>query len=126
MREPEAAKEALEKCRNYGIDISIDDFGTGYSSLSYLHFFPIDTLKIDQSFIRAMTTHSASLVLVKSIIGLARGLNMKIIAEGVETASEARIVRDLGVEWVQGFFFSKPLPVDDATKFLQTWEPPIF
>lgn len=126
MEAPEAAKEALEKCRNYGIDISIDDFGTGYSSLSYLHFFPIDTLKIDQSFIRAMTTHPASLVLVKSIIGLARGLNMKIIAEGVETASEARIVRELGVEWVQGFFFSKPLPIDDATKFLQEWQPPSF
>ena len=126
MEAPEAAKTELEKCRAHGLDVSIDDFGTGYSSLSYLHYFPIDTLKIDQSFIRAMTTHSASLVLVKSIIGLARGLNMKIIAEGVETASEARIVRDLGVEWVQGFFFSKPLPVDDATKFLQTWEPPIF
>lgn len=124
MEAPEAAKTQLEKCRDLGLDVSIDDFGTGYSSLSYLHYFPIDTLKIDQSFIRAMTNHKASLVLVKSIITLARNLGMKIIAEGVETADEARIVRDLGVEWIQGFWFSKPLPFDDAAKFLQNWQPP--
>jgi len=124
MEAPETAKTELEKCRAHGLDISIDDFGTGYSSLSYLHYFPIDTLKIDQSFIRAMTTHNASLVLVKSIVTLARNLNMKIIAEGVETEAEAKIVRDLGVEWIQGYFFSKPLPFDDAVKFLQNWQPP--
>lgn len=124
MEAPEAAKAALEKCRAHGLDVSIDDFGTGYSSLSYLHYFPIDTLKIDQSFIRAMTNHHASLVLVKSIISLARNLDMKIIAEGVETAAEAKIVRELGVEWIQGFFFSKPLPFDDAAKFLQNWQAP--
>lgn len=124
MEEPEAAKAALEKCRAFGLDVSIDDFGTGYSSLSYLHYFPIDTLKIDQSFIRAMTSHKASLVLVKSIVTLAKNLGMKIIAEGVETEEEARIVRDLGVEWVQGFWFAKPMPFDDAAKFLQEWQPP--
>lgn len=124
MEAPEAAKEALEKCRAFGLDVSIDDFGTGYSSLSYLHYFPIDTLKVDQSFIRAMTTHKASLVLVKSIVTLAQNLGMKVIAEGVETQTEAKIVRDLGVEWIQGFWFSKPLPYDDAVKFVQEWTPP--
>ncbi len=124
MEAPEPAKIALEKCREFGIDVSIDDFGTGYSSLSYLHYFPIDTLKIDQSFIRAMTKHKSSLVLVKSIIALARNLGMKVIAEGVETKEEAVIVRDLGCEWIQGFFFAKPMPLADAQKFLQTWAAP--
>ncbi|HYD17269.1 MAG TPA: EAL domain-containing protein, partial [Patescibacteria group bacterium] len=66
------------------------------------------------------------LVLVKSIVTLAKNLQMKLIAEGVETAAEAKIVRELGVEWVQGFFFSKPLPEEDAVKFLQNWQPPVF
>lgn len=123
MEAPEAAKEALEKCRKRGISVSIDDFGSGYSSLSYLHYFPIDTLKIDQSFIRSMTSHEASRVLVKSIIGLASNLRMKVIAEGIETPEEAKIVRDLGCEQCQGFWFSKPLPFEDAMKFVQNWQP---
>lgn len=124
MEAPEAAKQALEKCRKHGFSISIDDFGSGYSSLSYLHYFPIDTLKIDQSFIRSMSSHQASFVLVKSIIALARNLNMKVIAEGIETEQEAKTVRDLGCEECQGFWFSKPLPYDDAIKFVKDWQPP--
>lgn len=124
MKAPEIAKEALEKCRKHGVSVSIDDFGSGYSSLSYLHYFPIDTLKIDQSFIRSMRSHEASFVLVKSIIGLAKNLNMKVIAEGIETEDEARTVRDLGCEQCQGFWFSKPLPLDAALKFIQEWQPP--
>lgn len=125
MEAPEAAKQALEKCRKHGFSISIDDFGSGYSSLSYLHYFPIDTLKIDQSFIRSMSSHQASFVLVKSIIALARNLNMKVIAEGIETEQEAKTVRDLGCEECQGFWFSKPLPYDDAIKFVKDWQPPV-
>lgn len=125
MEAPEAAKTALEKCRQHGVAVSIDDFGSGYSSLSYLHYFPIDTLKIDQSFIRSMTSHPASLVLVKSIIGLARNLKMKVIAEGIETQEEAKTVRDLGCEECQGFWFSKPLPYEEAVKFIQNWKPPV-
>jgi EAL domain-containing protein (putative c-di-GMP-specific phosphodiesterase class I) len=124
MEAPGAAKEALEKCRQHGIHISIDDFGTGYSSLGYLHHFPIDTLKIDQSFIRSMNSAPSSLVLVKAIIGLARNLNMKVIAEGIETEQEASIIRDLGCEECQGFWFAKPLPLEDALKFIQSWTPP--
>lgn len=124
MEAPEVAKEALEKCREHGIGISIDDFGTGYSSLSYLHYFPIDTLKIDQSFVRSMASHAGSLALVKSIIGLARNLNMKLIAEGIEGEKEAVILRDLGCEECQGFWFAKPLPLEEALKFVQSWTPP--
>ena len=124
MEAPEAAKAELEKCREIGLNVSIDDFGSGYSSLSYLHYFPIDTLKIDQSFIRSMTTHPASLVLVKSIIGLARNLGMKVIAEGIETVKEATILSGMGCDYVQGYWFAKPMPFDDAIKFVQNWQPP--
>ncbi|HEX4007378.1 MAG TPA: EAL domain-containing protein [Acidobacteriaceae bacterium] len=124
MQEPEVARAELEKCRALGLNISIDDFGSGYSSLSYLHHFPIDTLKIDQSFIRSMSTHAGSLVLVKSILGLARNLGMKVIAEGVETAQDAATLRTLGCEYIQGYWFSKPLPFEAAIRFVQTWQPP--
>jgi EAL domain-containing protein (putative c-di-GMP-specific phosphodiesterase class I) len=125
MEAPGAARSALEKCRAHGISVSIDDFGTGYSSLSYLHSFPIDTLKIDQSFVRSMLKHASSLALVKSIIGLARNLNMTVIAEGIETEDEAKLIRDLGCEQCQGFWFAKPLPFDDALAFVKNWKSPL-
>jgi EAL domain-containing protein (putative c-di-GMP-specific phosphodiesterase class I)/CRP-like cAMP-binding protein len=114
----------LEKCRGIGLNVSIDDFGSGYSSLNYLHYFPIDTLKIDQSFIRSLSTSAGSLVLVKSIIGLAQNLGMNVIAEGVETAQDAEKLRSLGCDYIQGYFFSKPLPFDAAVKFVQSWQAP--
>lgn len=123
MDEPEKARDALQKCRENGICVSIDDFGSGYSSLSYLHAFPIDTLKIDQSFIRSMRENAASLVLVKSIVALARNLNMKIVAEGVETREEARVLRDLGCHKCQGYWFGRPMPLEDACTFASTWQP---
>ncbi len=124
MEAPGASKEALEKCRGHGIMVAIDDFGTGYSSLSYLHSFPIDTLKIDQSFIRSINSNPSSLALVKSIIALARNLGMKLIAEGIETEQEAAIIRTLGCEECQGFWFSRPLPLHDALEFVKSWVPP--
>jgi len=124
MEAPEVARAELEKCRAIGVNVSIDDFGSGYSSLSYLHYFPIDTLKIDQSFIRSLTTHPGSIVLVKSIIGLAQNLGMTVIAEGVESAHDARLLRELGCEYIQGYFFSRPLPFDGAMKFVQSWQAP--
>lgn len=124
MAEPETAKEALEKCRDIGVHVSIDDFGSGYSSLGYLHYFPINTLKIDQSFIRSMLSQEASYILVKAIIGLAKNLKMQVIAEGVETKEEAVSVRELGCELCQGFWFSKPLPLEEAKAFVKNWQPP--
>lgn len=124
MEAPEATKLALEKCRAHGLSVSIDDFGSGYSSLSYLHAFPIDTLKIDQSFVRSMIGSASSMILVKSIIGLARNLGMKIIAEGIETIEQARLIRELGCDECQGFWFSRPLPFKDAQAFLNSWQAP--
>ncbi|MGD0911762.1 MAG: EAL domain-containing protein [Terracidiphilus sp.] len=126
MDSPEKARAVLEKCRQIGINISIDDFGSGYSSLSYLHFFPIDTLKIDQSFIRTLSKDQGSKVLVKAIIGLAHNLGMKVIAEGVETAADAEYIRLQGCEYIQGYFFSKPLAFEAASEFVQKWQPPSF
>ncbi len=122
MDAPEKARAVLEKCREIGINISIDDFGSGYSSLSYLHFFPIDTLKIDQSFIRTLSKDKGSKVLVKAIIGLAHNLGMKVIAEGVETAADAEYLRSQGCEYIQGYFFSKPMAIEAATEFVQKWQ----
>lgn len=126
MEKPHVAKEALEKCRNYGFEISIDDFGTGYSSLSYLHSFPIDTLKIDQSFIRSMMAQRSSFQLVKSIIALAKNLDMRVIAEGIEHAEEAAELRKLDCEYCQGFWFAKPQPLEEAAALLQGWTPPSY
>jgi EAL domain-containing protein (putative c-di-GMP-specific phosphodiesterase class I)/CRP-like cAMP-binding protein len=124
MEAPGPAKQALDACSNARIPVSIDDFGTGYSSLSYLHFFPIDTLKIDQSFIRSMFGDPSSKVLVKSIIGLAHNMGIKVIAEGIEHEREAILLKELGCEEAQGYWFAKPLPLEDAIKFVQSWKPP--
>jgi EAL domain-containing protein (putative c-di-GMP-specific phosphodiesterase class I) len=123
IQQPDNAKEVLELCHKAGMSIAIDDFGTGYSSLSYLYYFPIDTLKIDQSFVRAMTKEAKSLELVKSIIGLGKNMNMSIIAEGVETAEEAKILQSLGCDFVQGFYFAKPLPEKDVIELIRGWNP---
>ena len=119
MGQPESAKETLEMCQKAGMGISIDDFGTGYSSLSYLHFFPIDTLKIDRSFVKDMLSNENSFELVKSIIALGKNLKMKIIAEGVETQEEAIKLRELGCDMAQGYFFCKPMSEKDITSFVK-------
>ncbi|MGZ9109029.1 MAG: EAL domain-containing protein [Micavibrio sp.] len=123
IQQPDNAKETLEMCRKAGMGIAIDDFGTGYSSLSYLYYFPIDTLKIDQSFVRAMRRDAKSLELVKSIIGLGKNMNMTIIAEGVEELEEGQILRSLGCDSAQGYFFAKPLPEKDVIDLLKNWNP---
>jgi EAL domain-containing protein (putative c-di-GMP-specific phosphodiesterase class I) len=123
IQQPDQAKAALQACRDQGIGISIDDFGTGYSSLSYLYYFPIDTLKIDQSFVRAMFKEARSLELVKSIIGLGTNLGMNIVAEGVESLDEAKLLQGLGCEAAQGYYFAKPMPEKDVIDRLNNWQP---
>ncbi len=121
MNQPQNAKETLSMCRKAGLGISIDDFGTGYSSLSYLHYYPIDTLKIDQSFIRNMLQDDTSMELVRSIVALGQNMNMKIVAEGVETAEEAEALKKLGCERVQGYYYSRPHSEKDITDKLIAW-----
>lgn len=101
----------LHKLRDYGIKIAIDDFGTGYSSLAYLKTLPVDKLKIDRSFINELENDIGAQCFVNAIAGLARSVNKEIVAEGVETSKQLGILRDLGINQLQGFLFSKP--VDD-------------
>lgn len=123
MLQPSTARDALDMCRKAGMNISIDDFGTGYSSLSYLHAFPINTLKIDQSFVRDMHKNESSLELVRSIISLGQNLNMSVIAEGVEQIEEAQLLREMGCQYAQGFFFAKPMLENDVIDTVSSWDP---
>lgn len=116
----ENAREIVDKLRqlkDMGIKISIDDFGTGYSSLGYLKRFPIDTLKIDRSFIWDLE-ESDTAAIVKTIIALAQSLKLKVIAEGVETEEQLSFLQDHLCDRGQGYFFSKPLPADEIEKNL--------
>ena len=113
MDSSEAMVNILRQLRQRGIEISLDDFGTGYSSLSYLPRLPLDTLKIDQSFVRAMGHEKEDLEIVRTIIALAHTLNMNVIAEGIELASNVQQLTTLGCDLGQGYFFSKPMHFDD-------------
>lgn len=113
MQSAVSATRTLGELREIGIDISIDDFGTGYSSLGYLKRLPVDTLKIDQSFVREMTTEPDSAAIVQAIITLAHNLRLKVIAEGVETEEQLRFLHLLMCDHAQGYLFSKPLPAKE-------------
>jgi EAL domain-containing protein (putative c-di-GMP-specific phosphodiesterase class I) len=110
---------SLQTIRAMGITIAIDDFGTGFSSLSYLAKLPVDTLKIDRSFVIDMTAGPQGLALVSTIINLAHALKLKVVAEGVETERQSRLLRLLACDEMQGYLFSKPLPAEIfETRFL--------
>lgn len=100
----------MKALRDLGIHLSIDDFGTGYSSLSYLARFPITTLKIDRAFVKDVETNPFTAEIARAIIGLSRGLNLEVVAEGAELAAQVDFLRENGCDMVQGFYFSKPLP----------------
>jgi len=119
MENAEAAAEMLVQLKGMGIHLSIDDFGTGYSSLSYLHRFPLDTLKIDRSFVNRIGAQGENSEIVWTIITLARNLNMDVIAEGIETMEQLSQLSKLTCDYGQGYLFAKPLPVEDATRLLE-------
>src|SRR3990172_168163 len=105
--------------RDAGIQVAIDDFGTGYSSLSYLKKFDIDYLKIDQSFVRNLETDPDDMALSEAIIVMAHKLGLKVIAEGVETEGQRKLLADAGCDYAQGYLFSRPVPADEFEKVLQ-------
>ncbi len=109
MKDAEGSISTLERMRSRGITISIDDFGTGYSSLSYLKRLPLDILKIDQSFVRDITTDHNDAAIVRAIIGLAQTLGIKVIAEGVEDENQLSFLNSNGCDYGQGFLFGKPV-----------------
>jgi diguanylate cyclase (GGDEF)-like protein/PAS domain S-box-containing protein len=117
----ESADIALRKLKDLGISISIDDFGTGYSNLAYLKRFLVDSLKIDISFIRDVTTNADDATIAVAIINMAHSLRLKVVAEGVETREQLDFLRVHGCDEVQGYFFSRPLPADEfSARFRQT------
>jgi EAL domain-containing protein (putative c-di-GMP-specific phosphodiesterase class I) len=113
---PERAIETMNRLHEKGIRLAIDDFGTGYSSLSYLKRFHVYRLKIDQSFIRDINEDADDRAIVATIIALAKSLGLKTIAEGVETKEQLDFLISQGCDEVQGYYFSKPLSVDDFEK----------
>jgi diguanylate cyclase (GGDEF)-like protein len=120
MTDVEDTIALLLRLKALNLQLSIDDFGTGYSSLSYLHRFPTDTIKVDRSFVSRMGDQSEDAHIVKTIVMLAHNLGMEIVAEGVETAEQLERLRLLQCEYAQGYFFSKPVSNEVATKLLQS------
>ena len=118
MENAELAAVTLARLRGLGVRLSIDDFGTGYSSLSYLNRFPVDTLKIDRSFVTRLNQGDENVEIVKTIVMLAGNLGMQVIAEGVETADQLQQLTLLKCQYAQGYLFSKPLAATDADMFL--------
>jgi diguanylate cyclase (GGDEF)-like protein/PAS domain S-box-containing protein len=118
MENIDTATEMLRQLRALGVQLSIDDFGTGYSSLSYLHRFPIDTLKVDRSFVMRMADNNENIEIVRTIMMLAQNLGMDVVAEGVETREQLALLRKLGCEYGQGFLFSKPADADGAEQIV--------
>lgn len=114
LNDPTAMRSLLGAFKERGVTLSLDDFGTGYSSLSYLHQFPFDVLKIDRAFVIDMAVSGEALRLVRSIIELGHDLGLEIVAEGVETEPQARLLRELGCDFIQGYLYSRPLEIAAA------------
>jgi diguanylate cyclase (GGDEF)-like protein/PAS domain S-box-containing protein len=116
MSDVAATGQTMAQLRTLGVKLSIDDFGTGYSSLSYLRRFPVDTLKIDQSFVKTMDAENYAIV--KTIVGLARSLDLKVVAEGVETSDQLQLLALAGCSSAQGYFFAEPMPANKVGVFI--------
>ena len=123
MADREQSFKALSELKALGIRLSIDDFGTGYSSLSYLQQLEVDKLKVDISFVRNMTTNIGNASIVKAVIALGHSLGLEVIAEGVEDAGLARYLRSLRCDVMQGYLISRPMPAEETTRFLASFQP---
>ena len=123
MRDVKTSAEVLKKLKKMGVQLAVDDFGTGYSSLSYLNQFPIDVLKIDQSFVSDITNLKDDGIIVSAVIGMGNSLNMRVIAEGIESQVQLDFLKARECEEGQGFYFSKPLAAHDFTALLESGIP---
>jgi EAL domain-containing protein (putative c-di-GMP-specific phosphodiesterase class I) len=119
MHEPEQAIRTMERLRKDEFRFSVDDFGTGYSSLSQFKRLPVDEIKIDKSFVQAMTAGSDDALIVKATIDLGHSFGVKVVAEGIETPECWRLLMDLGCDYAQGYLISKPLPADEVMAYIR-------
>jgi diguanylate cyclase (GGDEF)-like protein/PAS domain S-box-containing protein len=125
MADPSVAVEMLQQMKSLGIRLAIDDFGTGYSSLSYLHRFPLDTLKIDRSFISGMGDEGEGMEIARTILPMANSLRLDVVAEGVETVQQVALLQSLQCKYGQGYYFSRPLSAEGTAALLAgelTWQ----
>lgn len=120
MSNMNASLALLQRCKQLGCKLAVDDFGTGYSSLSYLHKFPMDTLKLDRSFIKEVASDEQAMKIVRAVSNLANELGMETVVEGIETADQAETCRKIGIRYAQGFHYSAALPLKEAGIYLQT------
>jgi EAL domain-containing protein (putative c-di-GMP-specific phosphodiesterase class I) len=118
MADPSGAVEMLQQIKSLGIRLAIDDFGTGYSSLSYLHRFPLDTLKIDRSFISTMCEGGEGMEIARTILPMATNLRLDVVAEGVETVQQVALLTKLQCKYAQGYYFSRPLSAQGTAALL--------
>jgi EAL domain-containing protein (putative c-di-GMP-specific phosphodiesterase class I) len=123
MDESDAGIRRLQALRDLGVKLVLDDFGTGYSSLSYLKHLPLDTIKIDRSFVSELTGDNANVAIVHAVISLAHGLGIDVVAEGIETAEQLARLRELLCDRGQGYFYARPLPADQLTELLRADRP---
>jgi len=119
MKNPESMIEILQTLKDMQIGISIDDFGTGYSSLSYLKQFPVSALKIDRSFISNITTDPDDAAIARAVIAMAKSLNLKVIAEGVETLAQLSFLHELNCDHLQGYLISPPVTPEEIERMLE-------
>jgi EAL domain-containing protein (putative c-di-GMP-specific phosphodiesterase class I) len=124
MKHAESTAAILRSLRAKGVRVAVDDFGTGYSSLSYLRKFKIDALKIDQSFVGQITNTNDDATIVVAVISMARSLNLKVIAEGVETLEQLLFLRAHECDMAQGYYFSRPLPPEEFVALLRSQSMP--
>ena len=120
MNNPDASIKKLKEISKVGIEVAIDDFGTGYSSLAYLKKLPLDKLKIDRSFVKDIPQDEDDIAITKAIIALGKSLNLKLIAEGVETQEQKDFLVENGCKNIQGYLYSRPIPAEDITLLLHT------
>ncbi|MBW2279689.1 MAG: EAL domain-containing protein [Deltaproteobacteria bacterium] len=119
MENQGVAVDSLQRMKGIGVTVSLDDFGTGYSSLSYLKGFPVDTVKIDRSFVRDVTTDPDTAAITRAIISMAHALSLNVVAEGVETEAQLEFLAGCGCDEIQGYLFSRPVPADEAQYILE-------
>lgn len=124
MEDPDQAIRTLTACREMGASVFVDDFGTGYSSLSYLSVLPLDVLKIDRSFVIDIMTSGQNLLIATATINLAHALGLKVVAEGIETKEQKELLRALGCDKAQGYYFARPMPVEELKAWLAAYTPP--